>query len=267
MPILFEFSDQSFLPKTLRQIVHGILHITERPPFGKYVLLLTDKIIKIATDLKEEISVVELGAGDAPLTEELMKRPESRSFTFIPCDLRPDIKRFNNIAQSNPSRVKPIYDPVDFSQITPISNQALYVCSGAFHHLNANQKNEFIKRIKEMKRPTIISEPLRHNLLNYIRSLLGFIPALLYPFFSIQQKRFIPAIFWCWIVPFAPIIFVWDGLISAIRIWTEDRWRQELQKASIDTKDYEIQTTDHYQYVLIYCTSQDFKLTSTRLFR
>src|SRR5258706_15065238 len=249
--MLFEFTDQNFLPRSLRAVILGILSLAKRPPFGNYNRFVADKILRISAEIGGRVTVIELAAGDAPLTEELSSRETDEISAIIPSDLRPNTARFNYLASKNSERVKPEYASSDLLDLKPFSKTDLYVCSSAFHHLTPAQKQAFLSIIKALKRPTLICESLRHNLLNHLFALFGFVPGLVYPLFCSTKREFFTSAFWCWLIPVAPLIFCWDGLVSSLRIWTEERWQEELQK--LDCLDTRIESSAFSQFVWVNC--------------
>jgi hypothetical protein len=249
--MLFEFTDQSFLPQSLREVVFGILRLAKRPPFGNYNRFVADRILRLAAEIEGRVTVIELAAGDAPLTEELSRRKTDDISAIIPSDLRPNTERFNYLASRNSERVKPEYASSDLSDLKAFTQNDLYVCSTAFHHLTAAQKQAFLSVIKARRRPTLICESLRHNPLNQLFALLGFVPGLLYPLFCSTRREFFAGALWCWLIPVAPLIFCWDGLVSSLRIWTERRWQAELQK--LDWLGARIESSAFSQFVWLNC--------------
>src|SRR3954447_25047990 len=99
--LLFEFTDQTFLPPSLRQVIFGVLSLAKRPPFGNYNRFVADKILKLSAEIGGRATVVELAAGDAPLTEELSSRKSNEISAIIPSDLRPNTQRFSYLASKN----------------------------------------------------------------------------------------------------------------------------------------------------------------------
>src|SRR5436305_12976972 len=107
--MLFEFTDQNFLPQSLREVILGILSLAKRPPFGNYNRSVVDDILRLSAEMGGRVTVIELAAGDAPLTEELSRRAAAEISAIIPSDLRPNTERFKHLASKNVERVKPEY--------------------------------------------------------------------------------------------------------------------------------------------------------------
>jgi hypothetical protein len=34
----------------------------------------------------------------------------------------------------------------------------------------------------------------------------------------------------CWLLPIAPVMFWWDGIVSCLRMWTDQQWQQRVQR-------------------------------------
>jgi len=245
--MLFEFTDQSFLPQSLRAVILGILSLAKRPPFGNYNRFVADKILRSSAEIGGRVTVIELAAGDAPLTAELSNRETDGISAIIPSDLRPNTQRFRYLASKNIELVKPEYASSDLLDLKPFTQNDLYVCSTAFHHLTPSQKQAFLSVVKALGRPTLICESLRHNLLSHVFALFGFVPAFLYPLFCSTRREFVTSAFWCWLFPVAPLIFCWDGLVSSLRIWTEKRWQDELE--NLGWIDARIESSAFSQFV------------------
>jgi hypothetical protein len=91
----------------------------------------------------------------------------------------------------------------------------------------------------------IIIEVIRFHWLGFVLCCGGFLPALWAAFyygwnrFSGHARR----ILWCWLLPAAPLMIVWDGFVSCLRCWTAAEWRAALQAAGmLDIKRVEIET-------------------------
>ena len=64
---------------------------------------------------------------------------------------------------------------------------------------------------------------------------LGWLPGLLTPLYFLgtsvgRWRRFL----WCWLIPVAPFMVAFDGVISCLRCWTEEEWRNELAKLGMN---------------------------------
>lgn len=232
LPHGFEFMDMERLPKGLRGALRDILECGNSPPFRSYYLWAAKTVAQIAHQ-RGCTKIVELGAGTAPITRELAAGIESQAInlgcTLSPCDLNPDTDTYRQLEARHPGLVVPEYEPFDFSRAHRRWPQGTLVfLSATLHHVPAKDRAAVVHRLAQSADVVLIFEPLRQTFLSGLFCLLSMFPALLCPvvYFNRPQKwrRFL----WCWLVPVAPLMFVWDGLISCVRQWTRADWRTSL---------------------------------------
>ncbi len=105
LPHLFEFMDQSWLPESLAATLHDILSCGNARPFRSYYNW-------VAQEVKRQVlarhcgTVVELGAGTAPISRLLAEDPDMAHVKIIPCDARPDHDAFADLEKRYPGRTK-----------------------------------------------------------------------------------------------------------------------------------------------------------------
>jgi SAM-dependent methyltransferase len=224
---LFEFMDQDWVPNSLRMTLRDILEIALAKPFRPYYAGVAAQVQQ-AIDGKEKMSVVELGAGTAPITQHVAKLKNlPQDLKLIACDLNPDHSTYEVLEKRHPGLVETIRVPVDFSKPLPFDEKSLLVLSAAFHHIPPSLRQPVIHEISRYH--AIIVEPISRSWSSVLLAFLNWIPALLLPLRLIGRKPgFFRRMFWCWIVPAAPIAIVWDGIVSALRCWTIDEWKATL---------------------------------------
>lgn len=230
----FEFMDLNFLPKSLRNVLRDLLDVSFRPPFRSYYQWVSDSVLEYArkNGIKE---IVELGAGVAPITRHLIKERFGEDISFVISDLNPDIETFKHL-QKVDSRVKAVLEPVDFSKKIDKYKESLLVLSATFHHIEDKERKMILDNLKSVSNHIMIFEPVRNNLFSVLLSCLGFISGILAPFFLIGQRSFFRSVLWCWILPIAPLLFVWDGCVSSLRCWNRKKWESKENHARV--KDF-----------------------------
>ena len=178
-------------------------------------------------------TIVELGAGTAPITRALAGgRLAGRQGTFR-CgvsDLYPD-KKLYRIAgkdQNTRSVVRAELGPTDFSRPMKFSRRgSLLVLSAAFHHLRPGVRGDVLKVLSAYR--VAVFEPLRRNPASFFLCLFGFVPAIRTPFlFWNRRAGNWRRVFWCLVFPIATMAIVWDGVVSCLRCWTEEEWKDQL---------------------------------------
>ena len=96
----------------------------------------------------------------------------------------------------------------------------------------------------------MICEPLRKTPLSMFFVLCSIVPALLLPLRFFNRPGKLRRFFWCWLVPIAPFIFWWEGLVSCLRMWTDEEWRVNLQKLSASQRETTVNSSIFSQMVV-----------------
>lgn len=227
----FEFMDLDLMPSSLRSTLRDILEVGNGKPFRKYYQW-TSTTIKDYADKNNIKEIVELGAGCAPITKHLLKNYPDWNINFKITDLNPDEINFRKIEQSD-IRVKAIYEPLDFTKRMKGYEDSLLVLSATFHHVDEKHKRNILNNLKSLSPHVLIFEPLRPKISSILFVTAALISGLLTPLFNLKTKKFFRTFFWCWVLPVAPFLFLWDGWISALRCWSSKEWRQHEPNAEI----------------------------------
>jgi hypothetical protein len=230
-PHLFEWMDLDWLPTSLRNTMREILECGNARPFRPYYEW-------VAAEVKREIvekgyrNAVELGAGTAPITRLLARDPGLDGVTLIVCDLKPDVEAFRDLEAKYPGRVMPEYGLVDFSQPRVWPSKTLLFLSGTFHHLPPAIRNQVLHSLTNSADETMMFEPLRRTFVSIVFVFFSIFPALLLPLSFISRPGRLRRFLWCWLLPIAPVLFWWEGLISCLRMWTNQQWSVALKQVA-----------------------------------
>jgi hypothetical protein len=227
---LFEFLDLPWIPASLRATVHDVLELCLGMPPREYYNWVANEVLSLAEQYRAE-SIVELGAGTAPITKALataigsQKELDGVSLRFS--DLYPNIETYQALEQKFPGLVRGDRRSVDISRPVDYPPGSLLVLSAAFHHIPPPARMQVLKNLSGHR--VAIFEPLRRNVASTCLSLMGFFPALTTPLrFWNHSPGNARRIFWCWLFPLAAFIIVWDGVVSCQRCWTGREWKQNL---------------------------------------
>jgi hypothetical protein len=222
---LFEFMDLTWLPVSLRQVLRDILECGNGRPFRGYYDWAVDCIVRQAA-LVQADRVVELGAGTAPLTRRLAADPRAKGLKLVVCDLAPDLVLYDALARQYPGQVEVLREPVDFSQPREWPPGTLLVLSATLHHVPAAQRLAVLEALVGPGNTVLVLEPLRRTVLSALFVWLSLVPALLAPLVQWRRPGRWRRLVWCWLVPVAPLLFVWDGLVSCWRQRTAGEWHE-----------------------------------------
>lgn len=228
----FEFMDLEWIPNSLRSALRDILEVGNQTPFRSYYQWSAKAIYSYAKD-KNIKEVVELGAGCAPITRQIINEFPDWPVQLTITDLNPDRLNFKNLSKTD-SRVNAVYHSIDFTQKIDGFQNSLLVLSATFHHVPEKLKKKILLNLKSLSPHVIILEPLRPTLTSFLFVFGSLISSFLTPIFRLNAKLFFRSFFWCWVVPIAPILFLWDGWVSCIRCWSKRDWICHEPKAVVE---------------------------------
>jgi len=219
--------DQSWVPGSLRLTLRDVLEVALARPFRPYYSDVAEAVIHAAKSHGSR-TIVELGAGTAPLTQHLAPRQDlPDGLGLVVCDLNPDLGNYDLLARRYPGRVRAIREPVDFSKQLPFSEDSLLVLSATFHHIPLELRAPVLRQLAHY--PAIIAEPVSRTALSMLFACMTIFPALLLPPILLGKKPgSLRRFFWCWLLPVAPLLIVWDGIVSSMRCWDELEWKKAL---------------------------------------
>ena len=240
---LFEFMDETWLPRSLRVTLREVLAVCNNKPFRSYNKWIIEEVIRAHKEHPFEC-FVELGAGAAPLTRQLLNteyfQRTAPTVKFMVTDLYPDLEIWQDLQEEK--RVILETASVDYSKNHDWPEKSLLVLSATFHHLPSALRSQTLRQIHESTERFMIFESVRNSFLSYLYCFLGFLVVLLSPIFSVRKEGKVRRLFWCWVFPVAVICFPFDGLVSCFRCWTTKKWKKEISQLSGNIKGYVIKT-------------------------
>lgn len=216
--------------------------------FRSYYPLLAEAGLSRAIDGRFE-RVVELGAGCGPLTERMAVQPRAAGLQFVVCDLIPDQAAFRRLEERFPGRVEAIYEPVDFGERREWGKNTLLLLSAAFHHVPVQRRPAVLQALRESAGGVMIFSTVRKTLWCLLTAPLVIVPALLLPIGFWNRPGRWRRVLWCWLLPVAPLMMVWDAIGGCLRQWSADDWRAA-DKASPSSRPLEIHETLNVQTVI-----------------
>jgi hypothetical protein len=231
---LFEFNDQPFLPESIRATIRDVCELCNSV-FRSFNHVAARRALDEARKQNSH-AIIELGAGTAPITRVLASLPESSGLTLVPCDLIPDEEAYRDLQRRYPGLVQPVFEAVDFTRPHPWDRESVAVLVGTFHHIHPQDRPRTLAALSRSVDHVMVFEPLRSTWLSMALTLFAQVPVLLLPVAYCHRPGRLRRVVWCWLVPVVPLIFLWDGLVSCIRQWSPERWRQELAAANGESR-------------------------------
>jgi hypothetical protein len=172
-------------------------------------------------------TVVELGAGSAPLTRRLVEHPDARDLRFVVCDLIPDADLYHELETRHPGRITGLTEPVDFGQPRDWGPRTLLVLCATFHHVPRRVRPQVLAALVESAGGAMFFAPVRKTWRSLAGALLVLVPALLLPVVYLGRPGRLRRLFWCWVLPIVPMMMLWDGVGGCLRQWDADDWQRE----------------------------------------
>jgi hypothetical protein len=233
MPFLFEFMDQAWVPASLHATLRDVLGFHLRVTLGYYYRWAADRAYEVARTAHLD-SVTEVGAGAAGFSERLatLVVAEHAPLRVEVSDLRPDVGRYRQLEHDFPGVLRAHLDPVDLLRWTTAPGATLVVMSAAFHHVPLALRPRVLLALAGHR--VLIFESVTRTVPSMLGCAIGFLPALLTPlyFAGLASGRW-RRVIWCWLIPVAPVMVAWDGVVSCLRCWTEEEWRGKLRDAGV----------------------------------
>ncbi len=232
-PHLFEFMDQGWVPLALRDTLREILECGNSFPFRGYYQWVADEVDRAAHEAGAE-RIVELGAGTAPITRLLAKRSWPAGLRLVPCDANVDFASYRALANDYSGLVQPVYSAVDFSRPCEWPENTLLFLSATLHHVPSDERAAVIESLFRSASRVLVFEPLRRTPLSILFVLPSLVPALLLPIRYLNRPGRLRRLLWSWLVPVAPLMFLWDGIVSCLREWSDREWHERFAETADD---------------------------------
>lgn len=228
----FEFMDLAGVPQSIRLTMREVLECAMSAPFRDYYDWVAAEAGRIALARGCD-TIVELGAGTAPLTRRLAVTPALNGMKLLVCDLNPDVPTYNALERDFPGQVSAIYESVEFATTPAFGDRAVLVLSATFHHVPDEARVATLKSLLASSPNVLVFEPLRRTLQSVLYAAMTVIPGFIAPlvflkFHGIRREGHLRRLFWCWLVPAVPFLLAWDGIISCLRMWTTSEWLEAL---------------------------------------
>jgi hypothetical protein len=230
-PHLFEFMDFDWLPNTLRDTMREILECGNTKPFRPYYSWVADEALCFAQEGGLR-TIVELGAGSAPITRHMAEDPRSDGLSLVVCDFLPDRTAYEGLEKRYPGKVRARLDPVDFSLPQHWDPKTLLVLSGTFHHIPPEARLSVLSSMVNSADHLLVFEPLRKTLVSTLFMFGSIVPALILPLWFCTRPGRLRRFIWCWLLPVAPLLFWWDGLVTCMRLWSDEEWKRAIRQLS-----------------------------------
>lgn len=221
----FEFEDLPWTPMVWRALITGALEFAIRR-LGFYDGVLP--ILRQMCERHEADHVVDLCSGSGGPWPRLLE--QGREVGWMPRVTLTDRFPHSHIEPEAPLRVRP--EPLDVLELPDARVGEANTMFTALHHFRPSQARSLLAQFPRRRAPVFIAEFTRRGLYGLAQGMAGMTaPFVLAPFLRVGPA----GLFWTYVVPVAPLVVAWDGIISSLRTYT----RPELESlcAGLD-QDY-----------------------------
>lgn len=218
---LFEWEDQPWLPRALRDFVTHHLEFTFSAPGTR---LLRETVAEVlAEPLKRSgaTSIVDVCSGGGGPLVAVLPNLEERLGMKIPArltDLFPNVEAFQSIESATDGSVVGEIRPVSAFDVPPSFGRFQTVFT-ALHHFEPDAAKRVLADAAAKGRTIVVVEPFSRKSAA-ATAVGGFLLGVLRtPFMG---RMTIARFLWTYPIPVAPMVLAWDGLVSCLRAYSPE---------------------------------------------
>ena len=232
---LFEFNDQAWLPDAWRRYITEYLQfMLEHGPFDELPSLVAQ-----TWDGEDDVRVVDLCSGSGGPWPAYLEDPLTPfdDVDVLLTDLQPEPDTFQRIQERTDGRAIGYDDSIDATDVPPQLEGPRTVING-FHHFKPQGARAILADAVDRGERIGVFEIME-------RRAAAILPLVLIPLFvflltplvrPLRLGRFV----WTYLLPVIPLMIFWDGLVSALRVYSPDELRELV--ADYDGYEWDIGT-------------------------
>ena len=234
---LFELEDQSWLPAVLRDAGTAYL---------RKIAEITGQGAQLAPVIGEALRrsgrrhIVDLCSGAGGPIADVVRalRDEGLDATAELTDLHPNADHLARLCEGEEDRLSWRREPLDATRL-PEDAKGLRTLFNAFHHFRPEDARRLLEDAARAGQPIAVVEVVGRHPVVMLGIVFSTIASLfVVPFLRPFRWAYLPLTY---IVPLIPLLIVWDGLVSCLRVYSE-RELEELT-AGLDAGGYSWEVT------------------------
>ena len=221
----FEFNDSSWAPESLRETIVESLSRALR--WGRMLrnLVVPFQEFVARSGATEVLDLCAGAAGPARILVEEIVRTGGTPPHIVLTDLYPHLEEWEEVRAALPDSISFVAEPVDATRIpADIARGRVRTIINAFHHFPPELARAILADGVAGSEGVFISEHFARNPLQFASTgPAGLVALLANPLLSPRsrgQKALIT-----WVTPIALACGIWDGLVSTMRVYTEEELR------------------------------------------
>jgi hypothetical protein len=214
---LFEFEDLSWFPNKIREGATDYLRYFFRA-LGFYKPVVP--VLAEAMKAHGETQVLDLcsgGGGSIEQVYEGLRKEIGEGLHIRLSDKYPNLHAFEHLEKTSGGKIGFVRESVDATNVPP-ELRGFRTMFTAIHHFRPEQVRQVLKNAVDAKAGIAIFDAADKNVFSMLGILVGHPIAFVLwtPFF--RPFRF-SRIFFTYILPLIPLMTVWDGLVSVLRLY------------------------------------------------
>lgn len=242
---LFEWEDQSWLPKVFRDFITDHLRLAQssrvRRPMNRDTAERLAKLLEHSGDKR----IIDLCAGaGGPLLKvhRILEQDLGVKAEVVLTDLYPNVEAFKR-REAEGDRVSARYESTSAFDV-PQELSGVRTLFTALHHFRPEGARRILTDAVRKRQAIAVFEPQERTL----RSLAAVTIMVLQLSFlytprvgPLTPQRF----FFTYIIPLAPLIFLWDGIVSCLRTYSVQELRKLTEEVDSRGYDWEVGRFEH----------------------
>jgi hypothetical protein len=218
---LFEFEDQPWLPRVFRDFITDHLRYTHNEEMRKPVTRQIAVHLKTLLERTGEARIIDLCAGAGgpvgPIIEELQAM-SARGVEVVLTDLYPNVAAFEKLVAESRGLLRAEYRSINALNV-PAELQGIRTVFAGFHHFPPRLARVVLEDAVRKRATVAIFEPLdRTPRMLVLLGVMSFVRGLTHT--HIVGRLTLSRALLTYLLPIAPLLFAWDGMVSVVRSYT-----------------------------------------------
>lgn len=228
---LFEFEDLKWFPAIIRQGQTDYLHfVISKANIYKPAAGILKEII-YNTQKKEILDLCSGGGGGIDMLQKNLEEIKAGEISITLSDKYPNTGAFEEIKKRTGGKISYIKEPVDVLNLADPEKRIRTMFS-AFHHFNPEDAALILKNAVNDNVPIAVFEGASKDFKNFMGILL-LTPIIMFFATPFMKPFRLSRLIFTYIVPLIPITTVWDGLVSILRMYSEDELKEMAKTVTI----------------------------------
>jgi hypothetical protein len=242
---LFEWEDQPWLPKVFRDFITDHLRLAQsskvRLPMNRDIAERLAKLLEHSGGRR----IIDLcsGAGGPLLkVHRILEQDLGVEAEVVLTDLYPNVEAFKR-REAQASRVSARYESTSAFDV-PQELSGVRTLFTALHHFRPEGARKILTDAVRKHQAIAVFEPQERTL-----SSLAAVTIMVFQLSFLYTPRVGPLtpqrFFFTYIIPLAPLIFLWDGIVSCLRTYSTQELREVINEVGSDQYDWEVGRFEH----------------------